>query len=234
MIAGRQDACAHNNALWCDAVLKAAGAGTRFHAGFWEAKGTVLPLYPNIVTLSAQPGSDFYAALETLPAAAAVKDSYADLNLAPLGFRQVLSGTWLFRPELAGHRPPISSSWHKITQPDGLKKWRIAWSTDETLHHLLPASLLNRNAVDFAAVMKDDGIRAGAIFNRGPKFGNSEVIGLSNVYNRKSWLYSALHDLLEPFAHRPICTYETDENLLPVYRQLGFEDCGRLAVWLKD
>ncbi|WP_428642611.1 hypothetical protein [Roseibium sp.] len=233
MIAGRQEACAHNNALWCDAVLKTAGARTRFRPGFWQAEDRILPLYPGLVTLSAQPGTDFYTALESLPPNAAVKDSFASLNLGPLGFQKLFSGTWLFRPAQSATRPPHGAGWHKVTHVDGLKKWLAAWNADEELHHILSAKLLDMNAVDFAAIYKEDGIRAGAIFNAGPKLGPSEVLGLSNVFSRKNWLYAGLHDLLEPFPHRQICTYETDDGLLPVYRQLGFEDCGRLGVWLK-
>jgi len=233
MIAGRQDACAQNNALWCDTVLKAAGARTEFHGGYWIAREKVLPLYPSIVTLAARPAADLYAALETLPQRAAVKDSFDSLDLSPLGFRKLFTGTWLFRPPVSEKRPPISSDWHKITHAETLKRWIAAWNADERLHTVFPARLLERKTVDFAAVMKDGSIRAGGIFNSGPRLEGKEVLGLSNVFCRKSWLYSALHSLLEPYARRPVCTYEDDDGILPVYRQLGFEPCGRLGVWQK-
>jgi len=233
MTAGRQEACARNNALWCDAVLKSAGARTQFLAGFWQAEGIILPLYPNIVTLSAKPGAGFYEALEALPENTAVKDSFGNLDLEPAGFRKLFSGTWLFRPERATRKPPASSNWHKVAHPEGLKRWLAAWNANEKLHGIFPPKLLDKKTIDFAAIVRDGTIRAGAVFNTGPKLGNKDVLGLSNVFCRRSWLYSALHDLLEPFPHKPVCTYETDNALLSVYRQTGFVDCGNLSIWKK-
>jgi len=233
MIAGRRDACAHNNALWCDAVLKTAGAKTEFHNGFWLAQEKSLPLYPNIVTLSADPGPDFFASLEALPTGSAVKDSFDCLDLAQMGFHKIFGGTWLFREAKSKKRPPIQSDWRKITHAEALKKWLAAWNGNVQLHHVFSPRLLDRRAIDFAAISRDGELKAGAVFNTGPKLNGKDVVGLSNLFCRKSWRYSALQHLLEPYGHKPACTYETDDALLPVYRQLGFEDCGQLSVWQK-
>ncbi|MBN9673199.1 hypothetical protein [Roseibium aggregatum] len=233
MDTGRQGACAHNNALWCNAVLTAAGATARFHAGFWQAEGRSLPLYPDIVTLSPQPGAEFFAALSALPANAAVKDSFDSLDLQASGFEKLLTGTWLFRPAQTANKPALSTNWQKITHSEGLKKWLTGWNENVNLHRVFPPSLLNLKTVDFAAITGNGAIKAGAVFNSGPKLDGKDLLGLTNVFCRKSWRYSALHDLLEPFPHRPVCTYEADDKLLPVYRQLGFESCGRLGVWVK-
>ncbi|POF32875.1 hypothetical protein [Roseibium marinum] len=229
----RQDACARNNALWCDAVLKSAGAATRFQSGFWQAEGAVLPLYPNIVTLAPKQSGDFYAALEALPLNAAVKDSYDCLDLEPAGFRKLQTATWLFRPERPVRKPPVSPNWHKVTQPEGLKKWKASWNGDEALYGVFSQALLENKTVDFAAIMKDGAIRAGAVCNSGPRLNGKDLLGLTNIFCRKNWRYSALHDLLEPFPHRPVCTYESNTDLLQVYRQLGFLECGSLGVWVK-
>ncbi|MEM9634712.1 MAG: hypothetical protein AAGA50_25505 [Pseudomonadota bacterium] len=234
MVATKQAACAFNNALWCNAVLKAAGAKTKYDSDFWHAEGKQLPLYPNIVTLSATPGATLRTALLELPAGSAVKDCYDRLDLERDGFQKLFSGTWLFRPASVTGRPPASSSWQKITHPVGLKKWLAAWNNNESLHNLFPSRLLELGAVSFAAIANGDEFKAGAVFNSGPEFGSSEVLGLSNVFCRRNWLYSALRDLLQPFPHKSIATYETDAEVIPVYRQLGFEECGQLGVWLKN
>ena len=234
MTAGKQEVCAHNNALWCDEILTSAGAETRFHSGFWSAESKSLPLYPNIVTLSPGLSADLNRALKTLPVGAAVKDSFDTLNLNQFGCRKLFSGIWLFRPEQTSRKSAVSSDWQKVTHAEGLKKWLSAWNTDEHLHQLFAAHLLEKRTVEFAAIQRDGTLRAGAIFNKGPQLNGAEVIGLSNVFCRKNWLHSALHALLEPYAHRPVCTYEADGGLLPVYRQLGFVECGPLSVWVKD
>ncbi|WFE90222.1 hypothetical protein K1718_02415 [Roseibium porphyridii] len=229
----RQSTCAHNNALWCDSVLKAAGANSRFQTGFWSAEDKVLPLYPNVVTLTKKPGAELYSVLRSLPSGASVKDSFDALDLSALGFQKLFSATWLFRSDQTNRKPPVSSDWLKINHLQAFKKWLQNWNGNEALHNVLPARLMDVPTVEFAAIQKDGDFRAGAVFNSGPKLEGRDVIGLSNIFCRRSWLYSALHDLLAPFPHKSVCTYENDETILPVYRQLGFEDCGHLRVWTK-
>lgn len=225
--------CAHNNALWCDAVLKAAGASTRFHKGFWQADGKQLPLYPNLITLQMERSPEFDTALSALPAKSAVKDSFDCLDLAPLGFEKLFTGTWLFRKAAAKRKPPTPAGWQKVVTPVALRKWLAAWSSNETLHAVFPVSLLENPCIDFAAITRDGILQSGAVFNRGPSLNGKEVIGLSNVFHRKSWRYGALHDLLARYPHRAICSYEPDSALLPVYRQFGFQEAGAMSVWLK-
>ncbi len=228
------NACARNNANWCDSVLISAGATTRFQTGFWCAEGKQLPLFPNLVTLSPKANPELTAALKALPLDATVKDSFGTLNLAPLGFKKLLSGTWLFRPPVAKRKPPVPSNWHKITNQEGLRSWVAAWNADESVRGLFPPKLLLDPSVRFASVSADGtGLKAGAVINDGPALGGQEIAGISNVFSRKSWLFSALHDLLAPFSHRPVCTYETDSGHLPVYRQLDFQECGSLNIWQK-
>ncbi len=233
MDAGRQGACARNNALWCDTVLKAAGVSTRSPAGFWHANGKVLPLYPSAITLSVKPGPEFFEVLDTLPANAAVKDSFATLDLASMGFRKLFTGTWLFRPAQASRRPPLSVQRQKVAHSAALKEWLAAWNVDERLHGVFPPKLLETQTVEFAAIRNGSGLKAGAVFNSGPTYEGKEMIGLSNLFCRRNWRYSALRELLEPYPHRPVCTYESELELLPVYRELGFEGSGSLSVWLK-
>jgi hypothetical protein len=234
MVAEKQAACAFNNAFWCNAVLKAAGARTKYDPDFWHAEGKQLPLYPNIVTLSATPGAALRSALLELPSGTAVKDSYDRLDLERDGFQKLFSGTWLFRPASRNGRPPTSSNWQKITHPAGLKKWLAAWNDNESLHDVFPSGLLELGSVSFAAIASGNDFKAGAVFNSGPEFAGRDLLGLSNVFCRKNWLYSALRELLQPFPHKSIATYETDDEVIPVYRQLGFEECGQLSVWLKN
>jgi len=226
--------CARNNALWCDAVLTAAGASTEFHNGFWIAEGKQLPLYPNLITLQPGRSADLDAALSTLPKNAGLKDSFDCLDLAPLGFEKLFTGTWLFRAAATVRKPPAPPGWHKAMTPDGLRSWCAAWSANDSLHAVFPAPLLENPAIEFASIVRDGTIQSGAVFNSGPQLENRDVLGLSNLFHRKNWRYSALHGLLAPYPHRALCTYETDAALLPVYRQLGFHDTGSLSVWLKS
>ncbi|MEP3431655.1 MAG: hypothetical protein ABJN98_23430 [Roseibium sp.] len=225
--------CAQNNALWCDAVLSVAGARTKFHNDYWFADGKQLPLYPNLVTLNNRSGPDLISALKALPLGAAVKDSFDCLELKHRGFEKLFGGTWLFRPAQSSKKPPVSSDWQKVMTLDAFGKWLPAWNANETLHHVFSPKLIKAAAIEFAMIMDGEAIKAGCTLNQGPKCDGKNLIGLSNVFYRKKWLYGALRSLLEPYSHHPVCTYESDEEILPVYRQLGFQDCGDLAIWVK-
>jgi len=225
--------CARNNALWCDAVLKAAGARTEFHKRHWLASGVQVPLFPNIVTLSVDHCADLETGLAALPPNAAVKDSFNRLALGPEGFEKLLTGTWLFRKAQNARRPSSPPAWQKAVTTDALRKWLSAWNGKESVQQVFPVGLLENRKIDFAAVTREGQLQAGAVLNHGPVSDGKEVLGVSNVFCRKSWLYGALHDLLESFPHLPVCTYETDPGRLPVYRQLGFEPVGELTVWRK-
>jgi hypothetical protein len=85
---------ARNNAELCALV---ADTGT-FAADAWTSPTRTPPLYADAVTLV--PGVDpeaLLARVETGPGCA-VKDSYADLDLAPLGFHVLFDAQWICRP----------------------------------------------------------------------------------------------------------------------------------------
>lgn len=192
-----------------------------------------MPLFPDIITLTEDHGADLTSALAALPANSAVKDSFNSLDLRSSGFEELLTGTWLFRMPQSRRKPPAPPDWHKAATPEGLRKWLDGWSTNNALHKIFPAKLLEVQAIDFVSILQNRTLKAGAVLNHGPAIDGKDIIGVSNVFRRKSWLFGALHDLLEPCPHRPVCTYETDGELLPVYRQLGFDEVGKLTVWRK-
>ncbi|MEP3045340.1 MAG: hypothetical protein ABJL55_05415 [Roseibium sp.] len=215
-------------------MLSKAGATTRFNNDYWVAEGKQLPLYPNLVTLNNKSGPELISALKALPPGAAVKDSFDCLELKHRGFEKLFSGRWLFRPAQSSKKPPVSSDWQKVMTLDALAKWLPAWNDNETLRQVLSPKLLKSATVDFAMIMDGETIKAGCTFNQGPKCDGKNLIGLSNIFYRKKWLYGALRSLLQPYSHHPVCTHESDETLLPVYRQSGFQDCGKLAIWVKN
>src|SRR5438874_11943324 len=101
---------ARNNAVWCDAVCRAIGSAGEFdeQRGLWLHRHRSLPLYPNIVTIAppekAEPQLARIAELcVALPTGFAVKDSFAALDLVPLGFSVLFEAHWIWRPPAARH-----------------------------------------------------------------------------------------------------------------------------------
>src|ERR1700753_2324725 len=112
-------ACVSNNTAWCDAVARAHGGETAFAPTHWSNTRQSPPFYPNLITLT--PG-DSEAQLATIRALAesgaleegwGVKDSFATLDLAPLGFEMLFAAQWLWRPP--GQGEASLSSFARVT-----------------------------------------------------------------------------------------------------------------------
>ncbi|HEV7720438.1 MAG TPA: hypothetical protein VGO60_04110, partial [Iamia sp.] len=86
------------NALWCDHVGRAIGARTAVDARRWWSDTRMPALHPDAVSLV--PGvtaGDLLTGVDVGPGCS-VKDSHADVDLAPAGFSVVLTGRWWHRP----------------------------------------------------------------------------------------------------------------------------------------
>lgn len=102
------DAAVLNNALWCDAVCRALDRATVFDRGLWLNLDESPPLYPNAITLSRNVPAmmERLEALDAagLPSGWALKDSFAGLDLAALGFDVLFEASWIALP---ARRPPM-------------------------------------------------------------------------------------------------------------------------------
>jgi hypothetical protein len=93
---------ARNNAELCAQV---AGTGT-FAADAWATPTRTPPLYPDAVTLVPGVAAEALLARIDRDAGASVKDSYADLDLAPFGFHVLFEAQWIHRHAAAGIDEP--------------------------------------------------------------------------------------------------------------------------------
>jgi hypothetical protein len=90
-----------NNAAWCDAVCCAAGGLTEFANGLWRNAVLSPAYFPNIITIdsAAKLGGveEAIRKLAVKDAQVAVKDSFRNLNLAPIGFSKLFDASWIWR-----------------------------------------------------------------------------------------------------------------------------------------
>ena len=103
-----------DNAAWCDLVCRSAGLPTVLGPDLWSTPRRSPDAYPDAVTLRpGLPASAVLAAVDDSPGAS-VKDSFADLDLAPHGWSVLFEAQWLTRPggvgrcrgaAVAGRRP---------------------------------------------------------------------------------------------------------------------------------
>ena len=127
---------AANNAAWCDLVCRAAGLPTQTRAGLWSTPTRSPEAYPDGVTL--RPGVPAHHARGSVDdsAGASVKDSFADLDLAPHGYTVLFEARWLVRAAAAAGAPLLP--WRSI-EATTLPRWWTSQVGDEST--VRPSSL---------------------------------------------------------------------------------------------
>jgi hypothetical protein len=210
-------AAARNNAEWCDVFCRAHGIVGRLDEDAWVSAARTPPYYPDAVTLV--PGVDPRALLDRVDrtGGCSVKDSFADLDLAPFGFRPLFDATWL-----RWEGPVDAPLWQAVSAAGELARWEHAWAADGEPGFFRPA-LLDDDRVRFFG-----GRDGGAI-----AFRSEDAIGLSNVFGRigNSWHAGAAAAAAE-WGPLPIVGYEAGDELDAV-RAAGAAALGSLVVWTR-
>jgi hypothetical protein len=233
-------AAASNNASWCDAVCRSHGHPGEFSEALWLNRGPVPRFYPNVVTLTPEGVARQLEALSALvlPGHWGVKDSFATLDLAPLGFRELFSAQWLHLPR-SGPAPTPSSGvrWARVQDARALASWEAAWSGQpesarpDAAHALFRADLLEDASTTFLAAYLGDAVVAGAIAYRA-----AGVVSMSNTFLTEGapgvLRAELLGQLAGAFPGLPLVGYEHGDELA-AWCALGFEPLGPLRVWLK-
>jgi hypothetical protein len=220
-----------NNAGWCDAVVRSHGIDTELDHELWIARTRTPPFYPDAVTLAPSPPVSHLLARVDASAGCSIKDSFATLDFAPLGFRVLLDGQWIAR-RLDVPAPVAGPSWARVRDASELAAWETAWSGGAGSRGLFRADLLAEGAIDILAAWEADRIVAGAVFCR-----SAEVVGISNVFSLPGFQHAAWAGCLaRASALVPGATavgYESGGDLV-VALEHGFSAVGPLRVWLRD
>ncbi|TGB06280.1 hypothetical protein [Streptomyces sp. MZ04] len=236
-------AAVRNNAEWCDAVCRAHAVPGEFGGEAWTSARRTPPLYPDAVTLTpdASPG-DLVSRIDTGSPGCSVKDSFARLDLAPLGFWVLFEAQWIHRPAdkagavgKAGMSPSQYVSWGPLADADALPAWETAWADGEEGGGLFRAELLSDDTMFLAGASAAGEIVAGAVVSR-----SESVVGVSNLFARgdapggeeSAWA-GCLAEVARLWPGLPVVGYESGESLDAAVRA-GFTPIGPLRVWLRS
>ena len=234
---------ARNNAVWCDTVCRTHGIPGEFHLSMWINRSATPPFYPNAVTLADGHDQDVqYAHIRDLiaaciPGAWAVKDSFAALDLAPLGFRMLFEAMWIYQPATAV-RPTERNTdvqWERISTPAELHAWERAWrgasaepATPAQADLFRPALLADSNVL-IAGAYHQQRIVAGAIANR-----TGAAVGISTVFvpnqGADAFWADCVGMILDHFPDQALVGYEAVEGLAHA-EACGFTAIQPLRVW---
>lgn len=223
---------ARNNAAWCAAVWRSHGLPVRDGPGLILCPARTPRYYPSVVTVD--PGADpaaQVAAIAALGAAQpdiplAVKDSFARLDLAPLGFAELLEARWVHRRAMPEPATPGPLTWRRLTTASELAAWEAAWNADgDPARVFLPALLEDPAVAVLAGLDADLAVRAGGIANLA-----AGVVGLSNIFGSRRGVLQAAATLW-PDLDR--VGYESG-NDLKAMEYYGFSALGPLRVWVRE
>jgi hypothetical protein len=218
---------AANNAAWCDVVCRAAGLRATARDGLWSTPTRSPVAYPDAVTLV--PGvraADVLAAVDD-STGASVKDSFADLDLAPHGYEVLFAAQWLARPPAPPGTPELS--W-RVVDPATLPLWLDAHGSAA-----VTSGVLGDPAVRLLFASDGDGPIAVAALNRSGS-GSDVVVGISNVQALRAdpgLVWSDLATLAgRELGPHPLVGYEAGRGLVaPV--ATGFVTVGSLRGWMR-
>jgi hypothetical protein len=221
---------ARNNAEWCDIVCRAHRVPGRFDPDAWVDAQRTPPYYPDAVTLDpAAVGKRVLARIDTITPGAYVKDSFANLDLAPFGFEIVHEAEWIRREP--GPAPDTALRWTPLEGEAELAAWETAWDAEGADLGLFVPVLLREPSVQFLCGSVDGSIVAGAIVNR-----TGDVVGVSNLFSTIGDLDAAWSGCLAylEVAHpgSAVVGYEAGEELAAARRH-GFGSVGALRIWFE-
>ena len=242
MTLSRVEQAARNNAIWCDTMCRAHGAAGEFHEALWLNRNPVPRFYPNLVTLIKQRDlavqlAQIQALAATFPGHWAVKDSFAELDLAALAFQLYFEATWIWRTPSASlaQAPDDGIQWVLIQDAVQLTQWESAWSGNPIGHSATPEprlflpALLADPDVAFIAAYQGSAIIAGAIANR-----TETVVGLSNLFapaeESVAFWAGCVATAHATFPGLPLVGYESGADLARA-EAVGFEKLQSLRVW---
>ncbi|MQM25917.1 hypothetical protein GFD30_10105 [Glycomyces sp. NEAU-7082] len=212
-------------------MCRAHAMAGEFEADAWASPVRTPVFYPDAVTLAPDADAAKLLARIDVGAGASVKDSFADLDLRPHGFRVLFEAQWIHRPAGAP-AAPTGSAWAVADDPDALRAWALAWDGGDGNADLFRPELLADPDVFVVSGLSADGrVAAGAVLNR-----SEGVVGVSNVFAAQGGPDAAWPVVLEA-VHRlfpgvPAVGYEHGEDLAAAVRH-GFEPVGPLRVWLR-
>jgi len=223
---------ARNNAEWCDILCRSHGVPGRFDHDAWVDPNRTPPYYPDAVTLDpAAVGKRVLARIDTITPGGSVKDSFANLDLAPFGFEVVHEAEWIRREPGPTDARDTTVRWTPLQDEVELPAWETAWDAEGAGLELFGPALLREPSVEFLVGSVAGAIVAGAIVNR-----TSDVVGVSNLFTTLGDIDGAWSGCLGylEVAHPGLAVvgYEAGEALAAARRH-GFRSVGALRIWFE-
>ena len=232
-----------NNVHWYEAVFAAHELGFERTGLAWFSHDTPPPYHSNLVVLSKGATQSQVEELVRQVSASAgsrgwsMKDSYANLDLAPLGFSELFEATWIWSDpvDTGVGNSTAGLTWSRMTSPRDLAEWEAAWAGDSKnqfaseVRRQFPDQMLLDHRYAFLAGKAQGKIVAGGILNQSPG-----AVGVSNTFADHGHIEDLWRSLVQhagsEFPGIPLVGYERGTEL-QLAQTAGFQSIGALRVW---
>jgi hypothetical protein len=229
--------CASNNVDWYEAIFRSHGLTGEIIDGIWISRDSPPPYYSNAVTLAPSGQAAQIARLRDLKGVLgtrwSVKDSFAALDLSPIGFRPLFEAEWIWCDASDAPDPGAGGiTWRPVTNAGQLEQWEAAWRKNgsPTETPVFVPNLLTNPTVSLFGGYRAGTVVAGCAGNR-----SAEAVGFSNFFvddgEEPLAVAGAIAEVARFGAGLPIVGYLAGEGLARV-TTLGFRSVGPLRIWV--
>lgn len=229
--------CASNNVDWYQAIFRSHGLTGAVADGIWISRDTPPPYYSNAVTVARHGQAAQIARLRDLDGVLerrwTVKDSFAALDLSPLGFEPLFDAEWIWCDASDAPAPDAGDiTWRQVTTTGQLDHWEAAWRENgsPTETPVFVPDLLTNPTVSLFGGYRGDTVVAGCAGNR-----SADAVGFSNFFvgagEEPLVIAGAIAEVAQFGAGLPIVGYLAGERLARV-TTLGFRSVGPLRIWV--
>jgi GNAT superfamily N-acetyltransferase len=235
-----------NNVLQSEAVLAAAGSAGTFTDTFWTNAHTFDIPYANGATLSsAAHGQRHFEAVEQLttsrPGSAPtyVMDSWAALDLAPLGYSVRIADKWFLRDRALEQAASSTEGVEIIDSASALAEWEAAsvvgfgGVAPDVPGHTYPAILLGDERFTFFAMRIDGELCAGVMLFRDPHCTGVYTFFTLPEYRGRGLGTDLLSHALSRAPDLPLAT-NPSEMSRGIFSKLGFRAVGERRIWVHE
>jgi SH3-like domain-containing protein len=215
-----------NNIAWCGMVCDTHEIAGISKENLWGLLSKAPIFHPEIITSSKNITNEELKYFIENGEVSSIKDSYANLDLLPFGFKILFEAEWIYHASVSDV-DPIQTNWRVITTEKDLAQWT---KTSE-LESVIKPNLLKLKDVKIFIREKNDGIY-GFIANL-----SANVVGISNVFsvgNKNESLWRDIPKIVSiEFPGLSIVGYEHKSNLTAAHLS-GWTSIGPLRVWIKS